>query len=130
MLDNILETILKNGYLTSGAALVLVIYTLAKMWKKYEDYLKVTVNNGVRDNQRMLNEIKDLITNTISSLAEINQNLDDFQKQINALEEKTNNAMSDVRSNHESLSSLSREIEVIKQNLETLKYAIVMVNKH
>lgn len=130
MLDNILETILKNGYLTSGAALVLVIYTLAKMWKKYEDYLKVTVNNGVRDNQRMLNEIKDLITNTISSLAEINQNLDDFQKQINALEEKTNNAMSDVKSNHESLSSLSREIEVIKQNLETLKYAIVMVNKH
>ena len=100
------------------------------MWKKYEDYLKVTVNNGVRDNQRMLNEIKDLITNTISSLAEINQNLDDFQKQINALEEKTNNAMSDVKSNHESLSSLSREIEVIKQNLETLKYAIVMVNKH
>lgn len=130
MLDNILETILKNGYLTSGAALVLVIYTLAKMWKKYEDYLKVTVNNGVRDNQRMLNEIKDLITNTISSLAEINQSLDDFQKQINALEEKTNNAMSDVKSNHESLSSLSREIEVIKQNLETLKYAIVMVNKH
>ena len=38
--------------------------------------------------------------------------------------------MSDAKSNHESLSSLSREIEVIKQNLETLKYAIVMVNKH
>ena len=130
MLDNILETILKNGYLTSGTALVLVIYTLAKMWRKYEDYLKITINNDVKDNQRMLNEIKDLIANTISSLAEINQNLDDFQKQINALEEKANDAMSDVKSNHESLSSLSREIEVIKQNLETLKYAIVMVNKH
>ena len=130
MLDNILETILKNGYLTSGAALVLVIYTLAKMLSKYEDYLKITINNDVKDNQRMLNEIKDLIANTISSLVEINQNLDDFQKQINALEEKANDAMSDVKSNHESLSSLSREIEVIKQNLETLKYAIVMVNKH
>lgn len=130
MLDNILETILKNGYLTSGTALVLVIYTLAKIWKKYEDYLKITVNIGVKDNQKTLNEIKELISNTIISINEINQNIDDFQKQINLLEEKANDAMSDAKSNHESLSSLSREIEVIKQNLETLKYAIVMVNKH
>lgn len=130
MLDNILETILKNGYLTSGTALVLVIYTLTKIWKKYEDYLKITVNTGVKDNQKTLNEIKELISNTIISINEINQNIDDFQKQINLLEEKANDAMSDVKSNHESLSSLSREIEVIKQNLETLKYAIVMVNKH
>ena len=130
MLDNILETILKNGYLTSGTTLVLVIYTLAKIWKKYEDYLKITVNTGVKDNQKTLNEIKELISNTIISIDEINQNFDDFQKLINLLEEKTNNTMTDVKSNYESLSSLSTEIEIIKQNLETLKYTIIMVNKH
>ena len=130
MLDNILETILKNGYLTSGTALVLVIYTLAKIWKKYEDYLKITVNTGVKDNQKTLNEIKELISNTIISINEINQNIDDFQKQINLLEEKTSNTMTNVKSNYESLSSLSTEIEIIKQNLENLKYTIIMVNKH
>ena len=59
MLDNILEMILKNGYLTSGAALVLVIYTLAKMWRKYEDYLKITINNDVKDDESPYIEIYD-----------------------------------------------------------------------
>lgn len=128
-LGDILNHIISNGYITSASVIVLLIYAISKLWHKYDEYLKFNIDNGVNDNKETLNEIKNLVKDTVDAINSINHNLDDFKRQINTLETLSDNIVNDIDVNHDKLLEVMKEVDFIKQNLEALRYAMLLTER-